>query len=184
MRRSLRITAMVVVAAFATASGASAAVDAKSVKGPRIKINHACTILSVKQVVKVFGGPAQPKLSLLSGQDCNYPVGVDPNTLPGGTLTTEELFPSLLAPVSDGPAAVEDRHAIDTLSKDDLADVSHLGIEAYINYTQGVLLVAARKKYAFSLAWHPASTTHGKITVADGKKLITLAKDIVKRSPK
>jgi len=185
--RSLRITATVVVAAVAAASGAataSAVVDAKAIKGPKIKINDACTILSVKQVVKAFGGPALPKVSLIGGQDCNYPVGVDPKVLPGGTLSTEQLYPNLLAPVNNAPAAVEDTHAIDTLSGDNLADVNHLGLEAYINYTKGVLLVAAKKKYAFSVTWHPASTTHGVITVAEGKKLIKLAKDIVKRAPK
>lgn len=187
MDRSLRNTATVLVAAVAIASSgiaAGAAVDTKGVKGPKIKINDACTILSPKQVAKAFGGPAKPKVSLIGGQDCNYPVGVDPNTLPGGTLSTEQLFPNLLAPVSDAPAAVEDTHAIDTLSGDQLTDVTHLGIEAYINYTKGILLVAAKKKYAFSVTWHPASVTHGTITVAEGKKLITLAKDIVKRARK
>jgi hypothetical protein len=187
LRRSLRITATVVVAALAATTGATtagAAVDVKGNKGPKIKLNDACTILSTKQVVKAFGGPAKPKVPLVGGQDCNYPVGVDPNTPPGGTLATEQLFPNLLAPVSDAQAAVEDTHAIDTLSKDNLADVNHLGLEAYINYTKGVLLVAARKKYAFSISWHPASVTHGTITVAEGRKLIKLAKDIVKRAPK
>lgn len=184
MGRKLRITVAVLVAAAITASGAMTAGAAVDTKGPKIKINHACTILSTQQVVQAFGGPAQPKVSLVGGQDCNYPVGVDPNTLPGGTLSTEQLYPNLLAPLSDAPAAVEDTHAIDTLSSDNVADVNHLGLEAYINYTKGVLFVAAKKRFAFSVSWHPASVTHGTITVPEGKKLMKLAQDIVKRAPK
>ena len=63
-------------------------------------------------------------------------------------------------------------------------DVEHLGVSAYVDLTRGVLVVAANKRYAFSVAWHPASVTYGKITNGEAKKLIKLAKDIVKRVPK
>jgi hypothetical protein len=184
---SVRITAtFVTVVLLAAASGVGAAGAAVDAKGSKIKLHQACGILSSRQVAKAFGGPAHPKepVALSSGNDCNYPVGADPKQLPGGTLSTEQLFPNLFVAVSNAPGAVEDTHAIDTLSGDDLADVNHLGLEAYINYTKGVLLVAATKKFGFSLTWHPASVTHGTITHPEGRKLITLAQDVMKRVPR
>jgi hypothetical protein len=153
-------------------------------KGPEIVLGTGCSIVATSQIEESFG---EPVLFLpvhgVGDFDCLYDVGVDATAPPGGRFMMIQEFPSYFEEGQPtARLAVEDRRAIDTLSEQETVDVDKLGITAYLNRTTGTIVVAATKKYAFSLQWDPAG--RDGITKAERKKLIALAKDVVKRAPR
>jgi hypothetical protein len=153
-----------------------------STKTTPVKLGNACTMLRTPKV-KAFGSPVKLAVSaFLHEGGCDGLVGADPAQPPGGKLGTFQIFPAADRSFDTSRAAVEDQHAVDSLSQDALEDVSGLGLSAYFNSTKGTFVVAASKKLAFGVTWTPAGTT--TLSAADQKKLLALAKDIVKRSPK
>ena len=177
--RARRILAGISVVAVAIGLTASAV----AAKGPRIQRDKACTMVTKKQVQKAFGSPVADGVEQTVVLSCTFLVGTDPNAEPGGSFATQQLFPSILNTTESAKAAIEDSHAIDLLAEDDLRDVDGVGKSAYMNSTRGRLTVQATKKYAFVVVWSIASK-EGPIGKANEKKLIRLAKDIVKRAPK
>ena len=177
-RASARVIVAAVVLVLAMGSGLAAAVPAA-----RVKRDKACTMVTKKQVEKAFGGPVAEGVEQTVVLSCTYLVGTDPNTAPGGSFATQQLFPSILNTTDSAKAAIEDNHAIDLIAEDDLRDVDGVGRSAYMNSTRGRLTVQANKKFVFILVWSLGSK-EGRIGKANEKKLIRLAKDIVKRAPK
>lgn len=173
-----RLVALLALSTLVTAISAGEAVA----KGPRVQRDKACTMVTTKQVEKAFGSPVADGVEQTVVLSCTYLVGTDPNTAPGGSFATQQLFPSILNTTHTAKAAIEDSHAIDLLAEDDLHDVD-VGKSAYMNSTRGRLTVQATKKFAFIVVWSIASK-EGPIGKKNEKKLIRLAKDIVKRAPK
>jgi hypothetical protein len=158
---------------------AGATVGAKTAP---VKLGHACTMLRTPKV-KAFGSPIKISVSVyLHDGGCDGFVGADPAQPPGGHLITVQIYPAADRSFVNAQAAVADQHAVDSLSNNVLEDVSNLGTSAYLNRTTGTFVVAASKKLTFSVAWTRAGST--ALSSADEKKLLALAKDIVKRSPK
>lgn len=178
-RRALRTVAIAIGLAFVTVTTAAAA----PAKAPRVTRDKPCTMLTTKQVAKAFGNPTAEGVEQSVVLSCTWLVGTDPNALPGGSFATQQLFPSILNTTHSAKGAIEDSHAIDLLAEDDLHDVDGVGRSAYMNSTRGRLNVQATKKFAFIVVWSPASK-EGPIGKKNEKKLIRLAKDIVKRAPK
>jgi hypothetical protein len=170
------------ITAFALiAAPASAGVNTGS-QGTRIKSAHACTMLRTPEV-KVFGTPVKTAINpYLKNAQCDGVVGADPKQPPGGSLWAFQNFPSFVDAFDSSRAALEDQHAEDQLSNDLLEDVSGVGRQAYLNRTKRTVVVAASKKFAFTLGWVRAG--EASLSKADEKKLLTLAKDVVSRSPK
>lgn len=147
-----------------------------------VKLGHACTMLQTPKT-KAFGSPVKISVSVyLHDGGCDGLVGTDPTQPPGGHLVSVQIYPAADRSFESARAAVEDQHAVDSLSTNVLEDVSTLGISAYFNRTTGTFVVAASKKLTFSVGWTRAGTT--ALSSADEKKLLALAKDIVKRAPK
>ena len=177
--RALRMVTLAIVTTFAAASVAGAG----TAKPKRIKRDEACTIVTTRQVEKAFGGPVAEGVEQEVVLSCTYLVGTDPLAEPGGSFAAQQLFPSILNTTDSAKAAVEDAHAIAVVTEDDLRDVDDVGRAAYINSTRGEIVVQANKKYAFILIWSPESVVTPS-TKAVEKKLIALAKDVVKRAPR
>jgi len=162
---------------------AGAVPGAAETPSKRIAVDDACTIVSRRGVERAFGRPATEGARSADRLACQYGVGTDPSEPPGGTVTATHLFPNYFVPVSTARAAVEDRHAIDTLSGHRLADVFRVGRSAYLDETTGDLVVLATKRYAFILRWEPAPP--GTQTVPrDERKLEELARGAVARAPR
>jgi hypothetical protein len=160
---------------------AGATVGTKTKTTP-VKLGHACTMLRTPKV-KAFGSPIKVSVSVyLHDGGCDGFVGADPAQPPGGHLITVQIYPAADRSFANAQAAVADQHAVDSLSNNVLEDVSGLGTSAYLNRTTGTFVVAATKKLTFSVAWTRAGST--ALSSADEKKLLALAKDIVKRAPK
>lgn len=168
----------VLVASSALAAAGGAATVAK-----RVSPNKACTMVTVRQVEKAFGGPVAPGVEAPAVLSCTYLVGADPAQAPGGSFATQQLFPSFVNTTDTAKAAIEDAHAIDSLANDDLRDVDGVGKYAYFNATKGFVVVQASKKFAFVLTWNPGSVP-GPISKREQKKLVALAKDVTKRAPR
>jgi len=177
-RASARVIAAAVVLVLAMGSGLAAAAPAA-----RVTRDSACTMVTAKQVEKAFGGPVAEGVEQSVVLSCTYLVGTDPNTAPGGSFATQQLFPSILNTTKTAKAAIEDAHAIDLIAEDDLRDVDGVGKSAYIDQTQGRIVVQANKKFTFILIWSPASKIT-RIGKKAEKQLIKLAKNIVKRAPR
>jgi hypothetical protein len=174
-RRTAGFVAALTLAAFGVPSSAWGEVAAK-----KAKLNQPCTFLSRKEVAKQFGSPvADPTLDA-AYLSCKYVVGADAQA-PGGTLAAVQLWPNYLQHTNSAKAAYEDEHAVDTLAQNVLSDVDGLGRGAYMNLTKGTLVVLATKKFMFTLTWTPAPAT--PLTAREIKKLTTLAKLVVPRSP-
>jgi hypothetical protein len=150
---------------------------------PKVDVKDPCTLVSVKKVRKAFGKPVEAALlsSLGGATICEAKVGADPAQPPGGIYHAEQYFPNFLVDFPTATAAVEDRRAFDTLSDNDTVDVNRVGRKAYLNRTTRTLVVAATKKFGFSLTWLAAGET--ALSRSDEKKLIALAKDVVNRAP-
>jgi hypothetical protein len=176
--RRVTIASVLVLVVALAASGAASA--AKSKKAPRVRINHACSMVDPAKLGKAFGTPVDAQPSPMSAETgCDVKVGVDPKQPPGGALSVNQEYPNF--DMVSARSAVEDRHATEFLAHDELEDITGVGKYAYLNHTIGVIVVQASKKLAFSLLWQRAGVTG--ITKADAKKLVALAKDIVARSP-
>jgi hypothetical protein len=164
---------------IAGASAGSAAAKSK----PKGKIDDPCTLLDASKVTKVFGGPVADPVLDTTFLSCTFAVGADPAQTPGGLVSVAQLFPHYGQALPTATKAFQDQHAIDVLSNFELADVNGLGRDAYMNLTNGTLVVLATKKFEFSVAWQPASVT-SHVTKRDQKKLVKLAKQMVPRAPK
>jgi hypothetical protein len=180
MRRILHVIFGV---ALATGIAGATAGPASAKSTPKGTIDDPCTLLDASKVGKVFGGPvAEPVLDSVF-VSCTFAVGEDPTQTPGGLVAVAQLFPHFGQALPTAPSAFQDQHAIDVLSNFELIDVENLGRGAYMNLTNGTLVVLANKKFEFSVAWQPGSaTTH--VTKKDQKKLVKLAKQAVARAPK
>jgi hypothetical protein len=180
MRRILHLVLAVALASgIAGATAGSALAKAK----PKGKVDDPCTLLDASKVGKVFGGPvAEPKLDTVF-VSCTFEVGDDPTQSPGGSVAVAQLFPHFGQALPTATEAFQDQHAIDVLSNFELADIEGLGRDAYMNLTNGTLVVLATKKFEFSVSWSPASVA-SHVATKDQKKLVKLAKQIVTRAPK
>jgi hypothetical protein len=159
-----------------------AGADVAAKKSPRATINNPCTLLTIKQVQKQFGGPIAPPTLDQVYLSCHYLVGTNP-AVAGGTLSVVQLFPNYLQKSSStAKSAFEDEHAIDMLSNNILADVNGVGRDAYMNLTKGTLVVLATKNFLITLSWAP--TPARKLNARDIRKLKALAKIAVPRSPR
>ena len=184
MRWSARLVAGVIagllLSTYATMATASADLGARRTPKATV-VDNPCTLLAVKQVKKEFGGPvATPLLNKLF-LTCKYAVGTDP-TQAGGTLGAVLLFPSFLSHTGTAKAAYEDQHAFDMLSNHVITDVNGVGRSAYMNLTNGELVVLATKRFVFTLRWQPAPAR--PVNARDIKKLTALAKLVVPRFPR
>src|SRR6185436_3105397 len=156
MRRFVHLLLGVALATgIAGVTAGSALAKAK----PKGKLDDPCTLLDQSKVAKVFGGPvAEPALDA-TFISCTFSVGDDPSQSPGGLVAVAQLFPHFGQALPTATSAFQDQHAIDTLSNFELADVEGLGRDAYMNLTNGTLIVLATKKFEFSVSWQPSSVT-------------------------
>lgn len=182
MRRTKTFTATALAGTLAigvSVIGMTAPAYAKT--SPKVAANDACTIVTPKQAAR-FGKPVAAAVPGPANLDCKFGVGADPAAAPGGTLTALILYPNQFAAhVDNAQLGVEDQHAIDQLSSQEVEDVSGLGTSAYFNTTKGEVVFAPNKKLGIILNWAPAPA--GTVMSArDHKKLIALAKDVVKRA--
>ena len=171
-----------VVLGGAVAGAVPGAAEAPS---KRIAVDDACTIVSRRDVEKAFGRPATEGTLSAERLSCQYGVGVggDRSEASGGVLTASHLFPNYFQRSSTARAAVEDRHAIETLSGHLLDDVFRVGRSAYLNRTTGDLIVLATRHYAFVLRWEPTSPgTQNRSR--DTRSLKELARGAVARAPR
>jgi hypothetical protein len=181
-----RIIALLVAGPLVvTLASADIARGATTVKHPSpVKLNHGCSITTPQKIGQRFGKPVvEIGFHILGTYDCLWYVGIDQTQPPGGEFQAVQLYPSNVNPWPRPSAAYEDEHAVDALSTDQLQDVAKLGVQAYVDFASGKLVVQASKKYVFYLAWRPAPDGT-PITNADKRSLIALAKDVVKRAPK
>ena len=184
MRRTTRrivgvTTGLMLVAGTTTAAHATAAGKPK----PKGKVDDPCTLLDTSKVAKAFGHPvADPALDPIF-ISCKFAVGDDPTHAPGGTVSVVQLFPHFGQALPTATKAFQDQHAIDVLSNFELADVEGLGKGAYMNLTNGTLVVLANKKFELSVGWQPGSITT-PVAKRDQKKLVQLAKQAVARAPR
>ncbi len=166
-------------------SSAGAAAPSKEVK---VKLNDACTYISVRDVGRQFGKPVivVPGAGILGTYGCIATVGSDPAVAPGGTFSVDQVFPSAFSNRPDAAAALEDERAYVVSAGDDIKDVDGLGKVAYFDRTTGILVVQATNKLVFSLQWDGAGTTKTTAVVQKRliqKRLIKVARGIVTRSP-
>ena len=179
MSRSTRAISAAMMLMLVTPGIAGAQVDAK--KPPKATLDQPCTFVKKSEIGKQFGKPVGTPTADQTFLGCQFPVGSDPATPPGGTFTVVQIFPSFQNSSANGKDAFEDAHAIDVLANDELSDVTAVGKSAYMNFTKGVLTVLADKKFLFTLTWQPAGAK--PLTQRDLAKLITLAKKAVARAP-
>ena len=161
-------------------AGAMPGVAGTTSKG--IAVDDACTIVSRRDVEKAFGRPATVGTASADKLACHYGVAAEPGQPAASVLTATQFFPNFFVRVDSAPSAVEDRHAIDTLSGHRLADVFRVGRSAYLDETTGDLVVLATKRYAFVLRWEPAPFG-AQISSRDARKLRSLARVAVARAP-
>ncbi len=161
-------------------SSAGAAAPGKEAK---VKLNDACTFISVRDVGRQFGKPVTvvPGAGILGKYGCIATVGSDSAVAPGGIFYVEQVFPYAFSNRPNAGAALEDDRAYDASAGDDIKDVDGLGKAAYLDRTSRRLVVQATNKLVFSLRWDGAGTT--KITAVVQKRLIKVARGIVTRSP-
>jgi len=173
VRRSLLLVT-VVLAVTTSASAISAAAAAKR------EIDQPCTLVSVAQVEKAFGGPVAEPVFDETFSLCDFHVG---NVLepPGGIVTVAQLFP-LFSQTQDTPkGAFSDQRAVDQLSEYELVDVNGVGKDAYLNLTTGTIVIQT-KKMLIAIQWQPGSTPT-EPPKADQKALTKLAKQAAKNAP-
>jgi len=181
-RRTAAVVALAVIASLGSSGAGSAVVpDAKKKpKGPKVRVEDACTILWPQRIEKALGAPVVllPDATIAGAAGCAAAIG-DPGAPPGGTLQAFTEYPTIISGNPNARAAVEDRRAGDALSDDILTDVEGVGRSAYFNRTKGTITVLATKKYAFTLQWARAGDV--EMTDADRTKLTSLAKNVVAR---
>lgn len=178
-----RIVSVVVGLTLGTGVAGAAAGSTPAGGRPKGRIDHPCTLLDASKVAKAFGDPVADPVLDATYLACKYAVGDDPTQAPGGVVSAVQLFPRFAQALPTAPKAFQDQHAVDVLSDFELADVSGLGRAAYMNLTTGALVVLANKKFEFIVAWQPGSVTT-PVTKRDQKKLVSLAKQMVARSPR
>ena len=179
---SALVAVLVAVAFLAPPVPASAEIAAaKKVKGPKVVLNDACTLLWSKRIDKALGGPVvvMPGTTFAGPTGCVAAIGDDPAAAPGGTIQAYQEYPTLLSGLENARAALEDRRAGDSLSNDTVNDVDGVGIAAYFNDTKRAITVLATKKYTFTMQWERSGDV--AIRASDRKALIALAKDAVAR---
>jgi hypothetical protein len=143
-------------------------------------------MLTTKQIGAKFGKPVvqgAPEVDFAGPYDCGYHVGDDFTVPPGGTFIAAQVYPSIFDSTGSSRNAVDDLRAVDGAAGNELSDVSKLGRNAFVNYTTGTLVVDVSKKFAFSLSWRPAPADT-PLNDKDAKRLVALAKEIVKRAPR
>lgn len=178
-----RIISLILGFALAAAVVGTSAGSALAKAKPKGVIDDPCTLLDASKVEKVFGGPVADPVLDTTFISCAYAVGDDPTQEPGGTVNVVQLFPHFGQALPNATDAFQDQHAIDVLSEYELADINGLGRDAYMNLTNGTLVVLATKKVEISVSWQPGSVTT-PVTKSDQKKLVKLAKQAVARAPK
>lgn len=180
MSRTARLIAGIVAALTLVTYGAASSAWGDVAAKKKAKLNQPCTFLSRKEAAKQFGSPVADPAFDEAYLSCKYVVGADAQP-PVGTLSAVQLWPNYLQHTNNAKAAFEDEHAIDALAQNVLSDVDGLGRGAYMNLTKGTLVVLATKKFMFTLTWTPGSAA--PLTAREIKKLTTLAKLVVPRSP-
>jgi hypothetical protein len=167
------------VTAVVAMSGSTLALDLERSTGQKFKVNDACTMLKDHELVKAFGQPVTKKDYYLKTFACSYILGTDATVPPGGQFTAYQLFPTDFEAAS-ARFVVEDNHATESLSEEELVDVNNVGIDAYLNVTRNKIVVLATKKFAFELTWKPAPA--GTQLSNDAiKQLKSLARKVVAR---
>jgi hypothetical protein len=182
------VRTIVAVALATSALGSGVAGAATSAKGSGLTPGKPCSYLSAKQVQKVFKGPVTVDPTNRGGNTvfngaCSYIVG--PPGQPTGVLVTVLLFPLLPAPGQTAVDAMESQRATDSLSGLTVQD-SNVGQKSYVNLDRSILSVAPSKKFAFTIQWLATGgpSIGGPLDAKTQKQLVTLAKQIVPRSPK
>jgi hypothetical protein len=183
MRWTVRVfLSVILVTVPAMVFAAAAPARVPLAKGPKIKRTEACTVLSADQA-KTLGQPVVvSENDFLGPYDCDFLIGADPSQAPGGRLSVIILYPFYGPDFPNAVSALQDQYATDALSEHDLRDVDGIGVSAFFDETGGSIKVAATKKFAFALTWRPANVD-GALTAPVRKKLVKLAKNIVKRAP-
>lgn len=172
MRRLLFITAFILLVAAASMPVTAAA---------KAKIDKPCTLLTVQQIETAFGGPvAEPPRFDETFVICDYSIG-DVTVPPGGIVTVSQLFPGYAQTEKTPRAAFLDQRAVDQVAEYELADVSGVGRNAYLNLTTATI-VFQTKAMLISIQWQPGSTPT-EPPEADQKQLIKLAKLAAKNAP-
>jgi hypothetical protein len=179
--RSLRIATvwMIAVTVVVATSGSALALGLGRSSGQKFKVGDACTMLKDSELVKAFKEPVTKKDYYLKTFACSYTLGADAAVAPGGQFTAYQLFPTDFEAAS-ALFVVEDNHATESLSDEELVDVNRVGNEAYLNVTRNKIVVLATKKFAFELTWKPAPAGT-PLSKAEIKQLKALAQKVVAR---
>lgn len=177
----VRTVAVTIVVALATPL-----VAASAGSDPKLPLGEACDIFSERALQKAFDAPVKLVLfDPLGLYDCVFKIG-DGTDVPGGgggQFHFIQVFPGLPLHLPTAREVLEDQRAVDVLANAEIVDVENLGRLAYVNYTDGSLVVVASKKYAFKLTYKDADPDAG-LTKADEKVLKVLARKLIKRAPK
>lgn len=172
VRRSLLVTAFTVLFAALAASVAAAK--------PTGEVDQPCTLVTVQQIEKGFGGPVAEPIFNETFVVCDYHVG-DITQPPGGIATVAQLFPGFAQTQATPKAAFVDQRAVDQLSEYELVAVNGVGKNAYLNLTTGTI-VFQTKAMLLAIQWQPGSTPT-EPDKPDQKQLIKLAKLAAKNAP-
>jgi hypothetical protein len=177
----------VTFAAFLAATAvivASLAVSAAaSTPAAKLKIDDACTFVTEQQIADAFGEPVEfLPVHFVGSFDCVWEVKGG-TSAGGGRFQTYQLYPNFAVGLESARSAYVDERAIDTLSESNLKEIEGVGQAAFINYTENHITVLANKKLAFTLIWEDADAA-SELAKSDAKKLIALAKKVVRRASK
>lgn len=167
-----------VLSAGTLGTGLGTPVAASASSGPGFALSDPCTYASRSVVKRTFRKPvtkAIPVGTIL----CYLNLGTDPELAPNGRLAIIQEFPGNHA-FTTARGQFEDKHAIEVLSKFEIADVFNIGRAAFSNHTRGALTVLANRKFGFTLVWIPAGGA--RISQAEVKELEQVARDVVARA--
>lgn len=177
----LRRAVAVVVLALLAMPGASAFAGG----APRFPLGDTCTMVSTRAIEKVFGSPIveYPWYDPLGDFGCILVVAGGNAVAGGGEFQMIQLFPDLPLGFATARETLEDQRAIDALSDAVIVDLEDLGRQAYLNYTDGALVVIVTKKFVFKFVYTD-SVPGDLLTERDAEQLISLARKVVKRAKK
>jgi hypothetical protein len=176
-RPRVRIVVALVLAALALLSVPASAGD------DEFPLGDTCKLARQREIEKAFGSPVveYPYYDPLGDFGCIRIVAGGKQTPGGGELQMNQLFPSLPTGFDTPKEVFEDQRAVDALGEAVLIDLENLGRMAYVNYTEGSVIVVATKKFAFEIGWSDGDEL-APLTEPDARKLIALSRKVVKRA--
>jgi hypothetical protein len=175
-----RATTIVIIA-----SVAAPIAGARAGSGAELPLGDTCEVVRQRDLEKRFGSPIGlvPNYDPLGVYGCLLRIAGGETVPGGGQFEFVQLFPGLPTGQESARAIFEDQRAIDALSEDEVVEREDVGRQAYVNYTDGSIVVLATKKYAFSLTWKDSDLI-ATLTKPDENKLVALARKVVKRARK